>query len=266
MTSVEHPESVAHKILKPLFFRFLHWYLENRQATHDLIVLFVLSIFTYFFIMRNDLMDSFYAYTRQHEELELDELVMTLGVVSSVYVSVFALRRWAEAARRLKQANTDKLTGLFNRHRGGEILAHEMTRATRYRRPLTIILFDVDSFKNINDTYGHLVGDQILKAVARVARETVRMVDYPIRWGGEEFIVLLPDTGLEEALHLAERLREAIARIPIQVAAAELSSTASFGVAERDANTPDVDTLLARADQAMYIAKHLGRNRVARSK
>ena len=266
MTSVEYPASMVHKIFEPLFSRLSHWYGENRQATHDLIALLVLSVFTYIFIVRNDLMDSFYAYTRQHEELELDEIVLTLGVVVSLYGSIFAMRRWAEASRRLKQANTDNLTGLFNRHKGWEILEHEITRATRYHRPMSIILLDIDSFKNINDTYGHLAGDQILRAVADIARETVRTVDNPVRWGGEEFVILLPDTELDAALQVAERLRESIAQAVIRFADEELHITASLGVAAKDGNTPDIETLLARADQAMYIAKYLGRNRVARSK
>src|SRR5688500_15429180 len=100
MTSVEHPMSSAYKILKSLLDRLLNWYRENRQATHDLIGLLVLSVITYFFILANDLMDALIKFTRQHEELELDELILTLGVVSSLYVSIFAVRRWAEAAKR----------------------------------------------------------------------------------------------------------------------------------------------------------------------
>jgi diguanylate cyclase (GGDEF)-like protein len=266
MTSIEHPPPVVRKILELFHWKFLQWYRENQQAAHDLIVLFVLSAFTYFFIVRNDLMDSFYTYTRQHEDLELDEIVLTLGVISSLYVSIFAVRRWAEASRRLKQANTDNLTGLFNRHKGSELLKYEIARATRYRRPLSIILMDIDTFKSINDMYGHLAGDVILKGVSDIARETARTTDNVIRWGGEEFVVLLPDTDLEAAVQVAERLREAIAKAPIPIPDGELSITASLGVAAKDENTPDIETLLARADQAMYIAKYLGRNRVARSK
>lgn len=266
MTSVEHPASMTRKILDPLFYKLFHWYRENRQAAHDLIVLLILSGLTYVFIVRNDLMEGFHDFSRQHEALQLDDAVLALGVISSVYVSAFAVRRWREAARRLQQANTDYLTGLFNRNKGSELLNYEMSRALRYGRPLSIILLDVDSFKSINDTYGHLAGDQILKAVADIARATVRTVDNLIRWGGEEFVVLLPDTELEAAVQVAERLREAIATASIKVPNAELSITASFGVARKDENTLDVETLLARADQAMYIAKFLGRNRVAKSK
>jgi diguanylate cyclase (GGDEF)-like protein len=266
MTSAEHPAYMARKIFKSLFSKFPNWYYENRQPIHDLIGLFVLSIFTYFFIVRNDLMDSFNAFTRRYEQLELDEWVLTLGVISSVYIPIFAIRRWHEAARRLKQANTDHLTRFFTRHKGLEVLEYELARSKRYERPLSIIMMDIDSFKNINDTYGHLAGDHILKAVARIAHGTVRSVDNLIRWGGEEFIVLLPDTELKEALQVAERLREAIAAAPIKIPNAELNVTASFGVARKDDNTPDLETLLARADQAMYISKYMGRNRVASSK
>jgi diguanylate cyclase (GGDEF)-like protein len=266
MTSVEHPASMTRKIVDPLLYRLFHWYRENQQATHDLAVLLVLSILTYVFIVSNDLMERFHHFTREHEALHLDDSILALAVISSLYISTFAVRRWREAARRLQQANTDYLTGLFNRNKGTELLEYEMSRATRYRRPLSIILLDVDSFKNINDTHGHLAGDQILKAVADIAAATVRTVDNLIRWGGEEFVVLLPDTELDAAVQVAERLREAIANTLIRVPTAELNITASFGVARKDENTLDVETLLARADQAMYIAKYLGRNRVAKSK
>src|SRR5688572_1967883 len=111
MTSVEHSESVTRK----LYARFLYWYRENRQATRDLIVLLVLSILTYCFVVRIDLMAGFHAYARRHEGVELDELILTLGLISSLFVPIFALRRWSEATHRLKQANTDNLTDLFNR-------------------------------------------------------------------------------------------------------------------------------------------------------
>jgi diguanylate cyclase (GGDEF)-like protein len=225
-----------------------------------------LSVITYFFIVANDLMDVFYEYTRQHEELELDELVLTFGIVSSLSISVFAVRRWAEAARRLGQANTDSLTGLFNRRKGWEVLEYEIVRSERYRRPLSIILLDIDHFKTVNDTHGHLAGDRVLQAVANGARETIRSVDILIRWGGEEFVVLLPETDLEAALLTAERLRAAIAEIRIKVPNEELSVTASIGVTRKDENTPDLETFIARADQALYIAKYKGRNQVATSK
>ena len=266
MTSVEHPMRSAPKTLKILIDRLFNWYRENRQATHDLIGLLVLSVITYFFILANDLMNVFIEFTRQHEELELDELVLTLGVVSSLYVSVFAVRRWAEAAKRLRQANTDSLTRLFNRRKGWEMIEYEIARSERYQRPLSIIMMDIDHFKTINDMHGHLAGDRVLRAMAKVAREAIRSIDSLIRWGGEEFIVLLPDTDLEAALPVAERLREAIEGMRINIPDEELSITVSLGVARKDENSLDLETLVARVDQALYIAKFRGRNRVATSK
>ena len=160
----------------------------------------------------------------------------------------------------------DPLTGLFNRRRGWELLEDEIVRSDRYQRDLCVIMLDIDNFKAINDTQGHLVGDLVLTTVAKVAGETVRSIDHLFRWGGEEFLVVLPDTELEAALHVAGRLREAIARTPIQIPSRELNVTASFGVTRKDENTPNLETLIARADQAMYVAKHLGRDRVASSK
>ena len=157
-------------------------------------------------------------------------------------------------------------TGLFNRRKGWELLQDEIVRSDRYQRNLCVITLDIDNFKTINDTQGHLAGDLVLKTVAKVAGETVRSIDHLFRWGGEEFLVVLPDTELEAALHVAERLREAIARTAIQISNMELNVTGSLGVTRKDENTPDLETLLARADQAMYVAKHLGRNRVASSK
>ena len=160
----------------------------------------------------------------------------------------------------------DPLTGLFNRRRGWELLEDEIVRSDRYQRDLCVIMLDIDNFKTINDTQGHLAGDLVLTTVAKVAGETVRSIDHLFRWGGEEFLVVLPNTKLEAALYIAERLREAIARIPIQIPSKKLNVTASFGVTRKDENTPDLETLVARADQAMYVAKHLGRDRVASSK
>jgi diguanylate cyclase (GGDEF)-like protein len=172
-----------------------------------------------------------------------------------------------ESEARLRELSIrDPLTGLFNRRRGWEVLADEIVRSDRYQRDLCVIMLDIDNFKTINDTQGHLAGDLVLTTVAKVAGETVRSIDQLFRWGGEEFLVVLPDTELEAALHVAERLREAIARIPIQVHSRELNVTASLGVTRKDENTSDLETLVARADQAMYVAKHLGRDRVARSK
>lgn len=165
-------------------------------------------------------------------------------------------------AELFSHATTDMLTGLYNR-RQFLLLAHaQLEVAVRHRHPLAVLLFDIDRFKLVNDTYGHAVGDEVLRAVARTARATLRTADILCRYGGEEFAVLLPETGANEAYPAAERLRQAVAdcRLPAQAA---ILPTVSVGLAlydaERDA---DMETLLWQADQAMYQAKQAGRNRV----
>jgi diguanylate cyclase (GGDEF)-like protein len=164
------------------------------------------------------------------------------------------------------QALTDPLTGLYNRRGLFELGKVEFARANRTGRPFSGIMLDLDHFKRINDTYGHTIGDQVLCELAKRCKSCVREIDYVGRYGGEEIIILLPETNMQAGLDVAERLRLAIASQPMKVEAdLELNISASLGVAQRDENTTSLEILIARADQAMYIAKHKGRNRIASS-
>ncbi len=164
------------------------------------------------------------------------------------------------------QAVTDGLTGLFNRRHVQTALVDERQRAYRYGHALSIVLLDVDGFKGYNDTYGHPQGDVLLKKLAAVLRETVREVDIVGRYGGEEFIVLLPETSKDEACRTAERLRAAVAAAVFPGFADDpemtVPKTISLGVATYPADASDVQTLVAQADQALYRAKRGGRNQV----
>ncbi len=153
---------------------------------------------------------------------------------------------------------TDRLTQLFNRMKLDETLQQEYERAARYGSPLSLIMLDIDYFKSVNDTYGHQVGDQVLIRVASLLRANVREVDIPGRWGGEEFLVICPETDHEGALVLAENLRKAFADHEFPVVG---QKTCSFGVATR---LPDemTDSMIHRADLALYQAKKKGRNQV----
>lgn len=163
-------------------------------------------------------------------------------------------------------ALTDPLTGLQNRRSLFELGKVEFARAHRMDRAFCCMMLDADHFKNINDTYGHLIGDRVLKEFAKRCKASVREVDLVGRYGGEELIILLPETDRGLALQAAERLRASIAATPIRIAEKEIPLTVSIGVAAKDEHTLHLETLIARADQAMYIAKHRGRNRVAISK
>ncbi len=155
-------------------------------------------------------------------------------------------------------AITDGLTGITNRQAFGRLLEREMARASRYASPLSLIMYDLDHFKRINDCFGHNVGDDVLKTVAGLVGDSLRDTDLHGRWGGEEFMVLLPETGLEAAGKVAEKLRRAIADHRFEGPG---GVTASFGVAQLSAGE-DARSLAQRVDEALYRAKALGRNRV----
>ena len=155
-------------------------------------------------------------------------------------------------------ATTDRLTGVWNRTHLEAILVAELARAERYHQPLSLLIIDVDHFKSINDTLGHLAGDAVLIELTRRIRAQVRSVDVLARWGGEEFVVLLPECGAAEGLMVAEKLRALVADQPCPAVG---RVTASFGLAQfQPAET--LDSCLHRADEALYAAKQGGRNRV----
>lgn len=163
-------------------------------------------------------------------------------------------------------ALTDPLTGLHNRRSLFELGKIEFSRAHRFHRPFCCLMLDLDHFKQINDTHGHQTGDMVLQEFAKRCKDSVREIDLIGRYGGEEVLILLPETEIETAVRMAERIRSAICSNPFSIANMNLNITASIGVSTKDDNTPALDTLVARADQAMYIAKHKGRNCVAVSK
>jgi len=160
-------------------------------------------------------------------------------------------------------ALTDPLTGLQNRRSVFELGRIEFSRAQRMKRPFCCMMLDLDHFKLVNDNYGHSLGDQVLQEFAKRCKNAVREVDLIGRYGGEELLIFLPETDSETAMQVAERLRASVEGTPMKVSGEELNVTVSVGVSRKDANTLELETLIARADQAMYIAKHKGRNNVA---
>ncbi|MGH3089094.1 MAG: GGDEF domain-containing protein [Rubrobacteraceae bacterium] len=184
------------------------------------------------------------------------------AVVALLYATAFAKsqlsreRALTEAMSRL--ALTDQLTGICNRRKLYIDLQREIQEAARYNRPLSVILFDLDHFKAINDTHGHACGDEVLKEVVHAIKPLLRKTDHFGRWGGEEFILVTPETNLERATNLAERLRNAISECSPQLAE---RVTASFGIAQyTPRDTPE--SLVKHADKALYEAKENGKNRV----
>jgi diguanylate cyclase (GGDEF)-like protein len=157
----------------------------------------------------------------------------------------------------------DSLTGLFNRRHFTDTLPAVLERTRRSLRPACLILVDIDHFKNINDTWGHSVGDLALKHAARILQQQVRIVDTVCRYGGEEFAIILPDTELRQASNVAERIRSNIAETPLIVDTGDLSFTASLGIEVYQPNiSTSAEALIDAADKFLYQAKHAGRNRV----
>ena len=153
----------------------------------------------------------------------------------------------------------DDLTGLYNRRYFAERLEEEISRADRYNYKLACLMIDIDYFKNINDQYGHLIGDIILKDLAEVIRSSIRVVDVAARFGGEEFVVLLPQTDLQGGLFTAEKIRSKTESHPFR-SARDISLTVSAGISCYEQNHPGALSLLDQADQALYEAKEMGRN------
>jgi diguanylate cyclase (GGDEF)-like protein len=163
--------------------------------------------------------------------------------------------------KRLQDAAViDPLTLCYNRRALDEFIDQTIASTRRYGSELSAVMFDLDNFKKINDTYGHQVGDHVLKAVSRTVLATIRKCDYLVRYGGEEFVLLMPETKLGRAVEVADRLRRIIEITAIQCGGTRLHVTASFGVA-RLKKGYDKNLLLQDADRRLYEAKIKGRNR-----
>jgi diguanylate cyclase (GGDEF)-like protein len=159
-------------------------------------------------------------------------------------------------------AERDQLTGAYNRHYLLEKAREQIEMGQRYQMPLSLILLDVDHFKDINDTYGHSAGDRVLKYLAQLLQQHTRYVDTVCRYGGEEFVILLPMVTLEGALTTAQRIQQALAQNPLKWESITLTLTVSMGVAELQDELEGIEPLIAEADKALYEAKALGRNRI----
>ena len=158
---------------------------------------------------------------------------------------------------------TDSLTGLYNRKHLMESLTGEIGRSTRYERPFSLLIIDIDHFKKFNDTYGHLAGDEVLRKMGEVFRESIRGCDYAARYGGEEFVIVMPEIGRDQGVQAAERIRASVAKEKIDASGNSVTVTISVGVASFPEHGDDAQTIISKADTALYQAKRRGRDRVA---
>jgi len=186
--------------------------------------------------------------------------VLLVGYITTMFSA--DIRYGLQRAKLL--AETDELTGLFNT-RGFAIAANRLFgQAVRYDRPASLLMIDSDNLKAVNDAHGHEAGNRLLRQLAASIQAELRFTDVPARYGGDEFIVLLPETPAKGALDVAERIRNAIGQKPLELGEKRINATVSVGVACFPDDGRNLDALAARADRALYQAKQLGRNRVAR--
>jgi len=187
-----------------------------------------------------------------HSEI-INIIVKTLGISLTHHMNIKSLQN---------AAAFDPMTNCYNRREFERLIEHNIANAHRYNRDLSVIMLDLDHFKKVNDRYGHLAGDLVLKRVAEAVLSRIRKGDYLARYGGEEFVLVLPDTKRLRAMELAERLKQVIRKLEIKTNEGEaVKITASFGVAALK-NNMTRDSLLEKADAMLYQAKAAGRNRV----
>ncbi|MBZ0091570.1 MAG: GGDEF domain-containing protein, partial [Sulfuricellaceae bacterium] len=196
-----------------------------------------------------------------------------IGALVSGLLLGFFYRLVGRVGRRIERdeeelqqlATRDGLTGLYNHRAFYKLLEDELARAQRFKRPVSLLMLDIDHFKRVNDTHGHLVGDAVLKGLSERLGRQARVIDCVCRYGGEEITVILPETGLEAAANMAERMRAAVEAQMFDVeTGAPVSITVSIGVASWPVQAASAQTLVVAADAAMYEAKQRGRNRVLR--
>ena len=205
-----------------------------------------------------------------YQNLTISPLSGPDGQVEKICLMVYDVTDIATSKRALETANeqlaklsmTDRLTGLLNRGTWENLIDAEYERYRRYGHNTCLIMFDIDHFKAVNDTYGHLAGDEVIKYTAKVMKDNLRQSDSPGRYGGEEFGIILPETDAEGARVICERIREAIQNSTVQTTAAPIQYTVSIGIAPLTDRPENHMQWLQQADEALYAAKEGGRNRV----
>ncbi|ONM44680.1 diguanylate cyclase [Halopseudomonas pachastrellae] len=209
-----------------------------------------------------------------YQNVTILPLRSSTGKTDHVCLIIYDVTGVAVNKRQLESANTklqelalrDGLTGLLNRRYWESCLEREFARHQRYDNPVSLVIFDIDHFKRVNDTYGHQTGDEVIRETARITSQLVRETDFAGRYGGEEFVVLLPGTTLDGAAQFAERLRSTIERQQLDYQGSPLTFTISLGVATLADDMAGYQALLERADKALYQSKEGGRNQVTVSR
>ena len=203
-----------------------------------------------------------------YQNVTISPLISTDGTVNHIAIILYDVTDIAANRNALEKANheleklsrTDMLTQLNNRGFWEECLAQEFSRFQRYQTTSSVVMFDIDHFKKVNDTYGHQAGDEAIRQVSRILRENLRKTDIAGRYGGEEFGVILGNTDAESAITFCERVREQVEAVTVVHEEHKIKFTVSLGISQAAASTEDYKAWLEQADQALYTAKESGRN------
>ena len=204
------------------------------------------------------------------QNLTISPITAPNGEVEKVCLLVYDVTEFASSKRALERANeqlaklsmTDRLTGLLNRGTWENLVDAEYERFRRYGQATSLVMFDIDHFKPVNDTYGHLAGDEVIRHTAEVTRNNIRQSDSAGRYGGEEFGIILPETDAESARVICERIREAIEKSTVSTSAGDIQYTVSMGIAQLTEMPENYMQWMQKADEALYKAKESGRNKV----
>jgi diguanylate cyclase (GGDEF)-like protein len=257
---------IGHAIIDVVILLIVYLVIPNRIVTQTIIALIFTAAGVIIMLLQKELTDDLTMYTVLFSVL----VANTAGFAGSWQLNLLRRREFRAqieeglARDDLKRlAEIDDLTGIYNSRVFQRMCVDEIARFQRYGRPLSFIMLDLDHFKLVNDNYGHMMGDKVLRQVAGTVSKQLREVDIMGRMGGEEFGILLPETMLDDARIVAERVLDALRRLDITAdSGARLNITASLGLAEAVSSDTGMDSLTARADKALYKAKKNGRDRV----
>ena len=210
------------------------------------------------------------AETFMYQNLTISPLASADGHLNHVCLIIYDVTDIASGRKALERANsqlqrlsqTDRLTGLLNRGAWENLLVAEFERYRRYQHECALIMFDIDHFKKVNDTWGHQAGDEVIRTTARILRDNLRQTDIGGRYGGEEFGVILPETTIKGAVTFCERVRQQIQDRTVQTTAGDIRYTVSLGIAPLDGTLGNYTQWLENSDKALYYAKENGRNQV----
>lgn len=243
--------------MKKIFSKYDRIIASENRVWLDFMVFFIVLAATFLLIREIDTISLFENTLANQQGTLLLDAILTMAV-ASLYLLILILLRHYYFVGQIAQANKDSLVGIYNRGKGSELLREEIQRANLYRVPLSIIMFDIDDFKLINDKYGHDSGDHVLKDVIKLAQKHSRRSDILIRWGGEEFIIGCCSTQIDAANKMADRIRVAIEQ---HVFPMQLKVTASFGATQYKL-CEEMEDMIKRADELLYKSKKSGKNKV----